>query len=139
MQHSLNNTLVSFADIAPAIERVDIRGTVLEMRGIPVLRCFELIAEFPAIIGLLSGKLDIAKLLSEVPQAAAAIACEGLGQSKDKKQRAAFDHLVLGDQVKLVAAVLKATMPEGRDPFVQMAATLGLDLPAINQPTSGKA
>lgn len=136
MKH-VNGTVVSFADIAPAIERVDIRGTVIEMRGIPVLRCFQLIAEFPAIIGLFSGKIEVEKLLGEVPQAAAAIACEGLRQGNDEKRRAEFDQLVLGDQVKLVAAVLKATMPEGRDPFVQMAATLGLDLPAI--PTSGKA
>jgi hypothetical protein len=137
MQQHLNNTAPSFADIVPRIERVDIGGTVIEMRGLSAPRCFELVTEFPAIIGLLSGNPDVAKLLFQLPQAAAAIACEGLRRPKDKKLREDFNNLALGDQVKLLTAVIKATMPDGPGPFVEMLATLGLTLPANT--TSGKA
>jgi hypothetical protein len=137
MQHSLNNTAPSFADIVPRIERVDIRGTVIEMRGIPAPRCFELLAEFPALITLFSEKKDMAKLMIDIPGAAAAIACDGMRRPKDKKLREDFNNLALGDQIKLVTAAIKATMPDGIDPFVEMLATLGVSLPASTP--SGKA
>ena len=133
MQQQLNNTVSSFADIAPAIERVEIRGTVIEMRGITMERCFELVAEFPATMGLFSGKIDVQKLMIEMPQAVAAIACESLQKPKDKKEREAFRKLAFGDQAKIISKVLKATMPDGQGPFVEMGETLGYDMAAFRR------
>lgn len=129
----------TFADIAPSVETLEIRGTKLKFRGIGCPRCFDLVMDFPAIAGLLVGTVNPVQLIKEFPQAGAALACEGLGRPDDKDLAASFFTMALGDQVKVMTAVLKATMPDGRDPFVQLARTLGYELPAGSTPSSSPA
>lgn len=122
--------MTSFADLAPAIEIVKIRGATFELRGLPFKRCCELIGKFPEIVSAFDGKTDIATLLAHVPRAGALLVAHAMDRGEDEALIASFDeNLVLGEQVELVNAVLKASLPNGRRPFVELLETFGVNLP----------
>lgn len=121
--------MATFADLAPAIERIDIRGTTWELRGLPFKRCVELISQFPAILDAFEGSADLGKLLAQVPKAGATLVAASLGRMGDGELVASFDdNLVVGEQVELVAAVLRASLPKGNRPFVDLLEMFGVHL-----------
>jgi hypothetical protein len=119
--------MVSLADLVPQSEQVSVRGTILEVRAITAEGLAALIRDFPAgVAGLLEAKtLSAAGLLTEAPKLAAALIAHGLGLADQPDEVKAIEKFGAGDQAALLAAVLRATSPEGIGPFVALIEALG--------------
>jgi len=113
-------------DIAPRVSAVPVAGGEVDVCGVSVRGIAHLLAKFPALQSLLSGRqVDAEKLIAVAPDAIAAIIAAGCGQPGDAEAEAVADRLPIEDQAALISAILKLTMPKGVGPFVEMLNGLG--------------
>lgn len=113
--------MVSLVDIAPIGEGVSIRGQNIECKGISAEGIARLIVRFPEMRALMSGRaleLSPDRLLVLVPAAIGAIIAEGCGDGSEAHEAAA-NRLAVGEQMDLLEAIIKMTLPGGVGPFVE--------------------
>lgn len=142
--------MVSLLDIVPleaSNETVTIRGKKLEVYGISLVGIVKLFRRFPELSGMLTGGIagvGVEKLIELVPQAVTAIIAAGLGHADDAKHEAAAARLGVEEQIDIVQAILKITIPSGVGPFVDklngllgtesLLAESGIKVPDTNSP-----
>lgn len=126
-------------DLVPSVESVTLCNQKIPVSGVTLAGIALLIARFPELRDLLSGKsLDANALIARVPDAVAAIIAAGIGFAGDEKQEAVAAALPMGAQVDLIEAIIRATLPGGAGPFVaKLQAFMALGAPA--PPSAGSA
>jgi hypothetical protein len=107
-------------DIAPLAAGVAIRDKTIGVRGVAIADFLNIVLRFPAVGDLLtSGKLDAASLVLSSPNAIAPFIAAGCGKPLDPKYEALAAALSADEQLDLLIAIFKFTMPGGAVPFVQ--------------------
>lgn len=118
--------MVSLVDIARAAETVSIRGQEVEVTGIGAGAIAALLARFPELRRMFSGRepaLD--QLLAMGGEIVNAIIAAGTGAAGDRDAEAAADGLNVEEQLALLEAILRATLPNGIGPFMDKLMALG--------------
>ena len=133
------NTSASIFDLVQASNTVDLRGKKIPVYGISLNGLFFLSERYPILKRMLGMKmadlseLDPEKIMQMAPEAITTIIAVGvtdvtrfehaekdgkyIGEiSRASKSAGAFS---IGEQVKVVGEIIKATLPEGVDPFKQ--------------------
>ncbi len=135
--------MVGLLDIAPAAETVTVRGQALAVQGVSARGVAVLLGRFPELRALLAQQhQDITpeRLVAMIPDAIAAIIAAGTGSPGDAGAEAVADGLPIDDQVNLLEAILRLTLPKGIGPFVERLAglggRLGVALPAPGTPAT---
>lgn len=122
--------MVSILDLVPVPEIVRVRGHDVPVNGLSFEAFAKLIGGFPAVAGFFTDGANPAAFLAASPDLVAMVICAGIGDDGEK-QRAAIKAYPAGDQIKLLNAVLKGTMPDGPGPFLELLATVEGFLPAV--------
>jgi hypothetical protein len=118
--------MVSLLDLAPLSLTVEVRGQPIEVTGLNTVAIAGLLAKFPELQKAIGGKvadLTTESLMRLAPNAVAHIIAHGVGDATDPMV-AAVMNLTAGEQLELLAAIIKLTMPGGLVPF--MAKLTGL-------------
>lgn len=121
--------MASLLDIAPVRETVAVGGVALEVKPISAADIAGLMLRFGNVFEVLAG--DLAKAGEALKPAIGAVIAAGCGAAGDAAQEAVAAELGVGDQVSLVAAIRRLTMPKGVRPFVQDLVSLGLPLEGV--------
>lgn len=115
--------MVGMIDIAPVVEKVDIRGTVCAVRGLELDQIVALCWEFPEIEQMWEKrKVDNQALLKLSRPAMGAIIAACVDEIDAKNAT----NLSLGERVEVLAKIVKVTMPRGLGPFVELLGALRL-------------
>lgn len=123
--------MTGLLDIAPAAERVDIRGIQVDVRGLSLTDLRDLIARFPEVVALFGKGLNVGAIMKAGPAVVAAAIAAACGNPGDKAAEAIAGDLPLGEQADILDKVLRLTMPKGPGPFVALLKTVGLDLATV--------
>ena len=131
-------------DAAPRFKDVDIGGTSVRVFGLSAMGIAQLMQRFPEVKAMLAGrevKLTAERMVTLVPEAAAAAIAAGCGEPGDEKHEAHAATLALDDQMTLLLAIMECTAPGGPDPLFDKADRLadGLGLPGVESAATGKA
>lgn len=113
----MTNVLVSIAEQS---EKVPINGAVLTARGIDLLEGVALLQRFPQIAVVFggAGKLAVGDVARLGKPLLGALIAAGIGSAGDEAVEKAAAGMGMGNQVKLLAPILRFTMPDGAGPFV---------------------
>ena len=123
--------MVSLVDIAPAIERVTVRGQDIEVSGVSAAGVAQLLARFPDLRKLFAGRdVGMEDILGVGGELVAAIIAAGTGAPGDPAAEAAAGRLGIDEQADLLSAILRVTLPKGVGPFVEKLLALGAALDA---------
>lgn len=118
--------MVGLIDLAPGGEEVKVRGQLVSVPGVSAAGFASLLFRFPALQELMSGKeVDAEELKKFGIEAVAAIIAAGTGTPGDLKAETAAAGLPIGEQLDLLAAILRVTLPEGIGPFVEKLHVVG--------------
>ena len=119
--------MVGLVDIAPITSSVTIRGQDITITGVSARGIASLLARFPALRALVTGReVALDELLKLGGDVIAAIIVAGTGTPGDTQAEAAADNLTLEEQADLLAAIVELTMPRGLGPLVERLSRLGL-------------
>ncbi len=134
--------MVGLVDIAPATERVTVRGTDIEVCGVSAAGVAQLLARFPDLRKLFAGRdVGMEELMAVGGDLVAAIIAAGTGAPGDPAAEDAAGRLGIDEQADLLSAILRVTLPKGVGPFVEKLLALGASLGAggtAPAPTSRK-
>lgn len=126
-------------DIAPAIETVGVRGLKLKVLGLDVEHIAHLFREFPEVSKAISAQaVDIGALMKLSSRLLNAIVLGGLRDNEMPGIEDGVKNLMLGEKAKIVAAIVRLTMPDGLGPFVELMTALGLVRNAEGAPSASK-
>ena len=118
--------MVSLVDIAPAVERVTIRGQQIEVFGVSAAGVAMLLARFPDLRKLFAGRdVGADEIMGVGGDLVAAIIAAGTGDPGDEVAEEAAGRLGIDEQADLLAAILRVTLPKGVGPFVEKLLALG--------------
>jgi hypothetical protein len=113
-------------DIAPVHETIEIRGQPVTVSGITLKGVASLLSRFPDLGALFGGQQLASDKLAELgSDIIAALIAAGCGAPEDPDVEAVAVSLSLGEQVELLNAVIRVTMPRGVGPFVEQIKSLG--------------
>ena len=119
--------MVGLVDIALVTSTVTIRGQDVAVTGISARGIALLLARFPELRALMTGReVALDELLKLGGDVVAAIIAAGTGTPGDAQAEAAADNLTLEEQADLIAAIVELTMPRGLGPLVDRLSRLGL-------------
>lgn len=120
--------MTDLLDIAPVAEKVAIGDKEIECEGISLEGVANIVRRFPAIRGVIWNGVEnktldveglIQALLTEAPDAIAAILAAGTGKLGSELHERAAARLPIESQLDLLSPILKGTMPNGIGPFVE--------------------
>ena len=144
--------MVGLVDIAPAVETVTVRGQQVEVFGVSAAGVASLLARFPELRRVFAGRdVPVEQLMAMGGDIVNAILAAGTGDPGDPVAEEAAGRLSIDEQVDLVAAIARATLPKGVGPFVEKLTALGVAVgvqdagapsptaPATSSPPSSKA
>ena len=117
----------SLLDIAPLSETVTVSGVAIEVKGVSALGIASLMKRFPEFRELLSGnEIDIGpdQLFELVPNGVAAIIAAGCGHPGNQEAEGVAEGLPVAEQLELLQAILRLTMPDGIVPFAERVRSL---------------
>ena len=115
----------SLLDIADLGETVTVRGTPVLVTGVSAHGFAVLLQRFPVLREALAGREVAAERLMEIgPEAVAAIIAAGTGSPGNAQAEAVAASLPVGDQIDLIEATLRMTLPRGVGPLVERVAAL---------------
>lgn len=119
--------LLSIAAITETVAGVTVRG--VSAKGIAML-----LADFPALRALMTGReVDAEALISVAPDAIAGIIAAGIGFPGDAEQVDAAASLPVEVQADFLTTILKLTFPKGPASFLEKINSLG----GVLNPTVG--
>lgn len=117
--------MASLLDIADVGETVTVRGQAILVSGVSAHGIAVLLSRFPVLREALAGREVSAERLVEVgPDAVAAIIAAGTGAPGNERAEAVAASLPVGDQIDLVEAILRVTLPRGVGPLVERVAAM---------------
>jgi hypothetical protein len=120
--------MVSLLDLAPSTRTVRVGGEFEEngadvsVFGVSAKGIASLLSQFPQLQDLFKGgelKFDAASIATVAPDAIAAIIAAGCDSPGDPAAVAVAERMPVGDQMKILAAVIELTMPDGIGPFME--------------------
>lgn len=118
--------MISLLDIPSHSLTVTVGGAKLTVSPISIETLVGLFARFPDLGKMLQDrKFSVATLLTNSGPLVAAIIAAGVGHPGDAKHEEAAARLALDDQLTILEAVLKATIPSGIGAFIERLTTLG--------------
>jgi hypothetical protein len=118
--------MASLLDIAPLTETVSVRGQKVEVFGVSARGVALLLARFPDLRLMMTGRsVDTDRLMALGGEAVAAIIAAGCGSPGDEAAEAVAERLSIEDQAELLSSVLRLTLPNGIGPFVEKLTALG--------------
>ena len=128
--------MVSFMDIAPATETIDVAGVPVEVTGISAKGLASLFGRFPNLLALFSGgaaNVDIPEIAALGSDIVAAIIAAGVGYpgNREAEEKAALLPLEL--QLQIMAAIKRQTLPGGVENFMALLKQIGVDLEESSQ------
>lgn len=132
---------IGLSDIAASEVTVKVRGKDVEIPGVSAEGLVHLLERFPELQALLTGKadaIDPKNMLSFGAKVVSAIIAAGCGYPGDEQAEATARKLPVNDQLSLLEAVLRVTLPGGLGPFVERLAAVGNQLGA-GEPTKDPA
>lgn len=121
--------MASLLDIVPETKTVTVQGKDIEVFGVSTRGIAHLIGTFPELKKALAGKkqdFTPERLMKLLPDCVASIIAAGCGMPGDKEAEKLADKLSASDQLDLLEAIIKLTMPDGVGPFVERLNALGL-------------
>lgn len=107
-------------DIAPSSKTVPIQGVDVAVHGVSAEGIAYMLERFPVVRELMAGRdvnLDASALFKLAPQAVASIIAAGCGYPNNPEAEAKAAQLGAEDQLTLLDAIVKLTMPNGVGPF----------------------
>lgn len=114
-------------DIAPTSENIEIRGVAVTVSGITLKGVAQLLTRFPDLRAVFGGQSIEGERLAELGgDVVAAIIAAGCGAPGDPDIETVAAGLTVGEQLELLNAVIKITMPRGLGPFVDQIKALGM-------------
>lgn len=118
--------MTTLADIVPLVENVEIRGRIVEVRGVEVGHIPALVLRFPVLREMAAGNTLVADAIIRHSSALVdAIIAAGIGKIGDQAEEAGIGNLSLGERARLLAAVVRVT--GGLGPLVELMEALGLN------------
>jgi hypothetical protein len=103
-----------FLDIAPVTQTI----AGLTVTGVSLRRVAALMVQFPVLAGMFKGGgVDASNLMEAGPDVVTAVIAAAAGRTGDKAAEKKIDDLALGTQAELLLAAVRATFPDGVDPF----------------------
>lgn len=116
--------MVSLVDIGPLSDGVEIRGQVVETRGVSAMTIFKLLTESDELRRVFAGRaIDgelLMNLVNQAPLAVAQIIAAGTGKPDDGATiNFAFRELAAGESYDLLKSILGMTFPRGVQSFVE--------------------
>lgn len=118
--------MVSLVDIAPAVERVQIRGQEIDVFGVSAAGVASLLARFPELRrAFVERDVPVDQLLAMGGDIVNAIIAAGTGDPGDEVAEEAAGRLSIDEQADLISAIARVTLPKGVGPFVEKLAALG--------------
>ena len=122
----------SLIDIAPLREQVEIRGTMIDVRGLSAGNIAEILYRFPEIRKMLiridPGSDVIGQLISRIPELLGLLAASACGADLSSPESdplvEAAQRLTVGEQWLILEKVIPLTFPQGMTRF--MAGVQGL-------------
>lgn len=112
--------MVGLVDIATLTEKVTVGNQSVEVSGITARGVAMLLGRFPDVRAAMSGiELSADKLMALGPDVVCAVIAAGVGKPGDADTEAQADKLVIEQQVDLLSAILRLTMPGGFGPFAE--------------------
>jgi hypothetical protein len=124
--------MTSLLDLGPLTEEVVIRGRKITVHGLTAADLFKLFAQFPDIgqtMGALGG--NAAALMTLVPELIAKVIVLAIRAPATEEQEAAAMAMAVPDQLAIVAAAQRLTMPDGLGPFVDQITKIAGPMPTI--------
>lgn len=126
------------SDIVPLVENVEIRGRIVEVRGVEVGHIPALVLRFPILRDMAAGNSLVADAIIRHSSALVdAIIAAGIGKIGDGAEEAGIANLSLGERARLLAAVIRVT--GGLGPFVELMGALGLSVSVEDGADEGAA
>ncbi len=123
--------MVGLVDIAPATERVAVRGQEIEVSGVSAAGVAMLLARFPDLRKLFGGRdVGMEEMMAVGGDLVTAIIAAGTGSPGDPAAEEAAGRLGIDEQADLLSAILRVTLPKGVGPFVEKLLALGAVLDA---------
>jgi len=123
--------MVGLLDILPAHETVKVGGTDVQVGGLSIKDIALLMGRFPTVRDLLSGNSvgaeDVITTCGDAVGAIIACGCN-LGRNAQAEEIAA--RLTIGEQLDLLSAIIRLTVPEGFGPFAKKLEAIGLKFSA---------
>lgn len=106
-------------DIAPTTETVKIRGVEITVHGISAKGIAHLLAKYPEIRKLLSGRtVENDDLIGLGADIVSAIIAAGVGHPGETDYEEAAATLNISEQADILERVIALTMPQGVNPFM---------------------
>lgn len=124
---------MSLKDITPVSETIVVRGENITVKGITNEGIANLWRRFPIITDLLKGGAKPEDIVTQVPEALAAIIAAGCGYPGDSEAESIAESLTVDESASLLSAIIQMTWPRGFGPFVENLTKLGL---LVQQPAS---
>lgn len=123
--------MVGLVDIAELNEKVQVRGKDIDVFGVSAQGLVYLISKYPQVADAINGGEVKAEALMKLGgDVVGAIIAAGTGAPGDAQSEEVARKLPLSDQAALIASILRLTLPDGIDPFVEklsaIAASLGV-------------
>ena len=132
--------MVGLVDIAPAVERVTVRGQEVEVFGVSAAGIAMLLGRFPDLRRMFAGRdVGMDDLLAMGGDLVAAIIAAGTGDPGDPVAEEAAGRLGIDEQTDLLAAILRVTLPKGVGPFMEKLLALGGSLDVAGQSATAPA
>lgn len=134
--------MVGLLDLAPSTRTVRAGGGDVAVYGVSAKGIAALLVQFPQLKTLFTGgklAVDPESIASVAPDAVSAIIAAGCGYPGDAKAIKAAEQLPVGEQAKLLDAIVDLTMPDGPRPFVEALTALMAKLNFGDQEDHGKA
>lgn len=119
--------MVGLVDIAPAAETVSIRGQQVSVVGVSAAGVAGLLARFPELRRVFAGRdVPVEQMMTMGGEIVNAILAAGTGAPGDPDAEQAAGRLSIDEQADLMAAIARATLPNGVGPFVEKLTALGV-------------
>lgn len=106
---------VKLPDLVNVSQSVEVRGVAVAVRGLKLEEVIMLLVDLPGLGKAMDGKTPSVTAIMQSPAIMAAV----LGKATDLDAES-VSTLTAGEQAKLLAPVVKQTMPDGIGPFVEL-------------------
>lgn len=128
------NQGLSLTDIGPLFENVTIaEGKALKVFGVSVKGVFLVFQRFPEIAQWFNGgKVDLPSLMTQAPEAVAAVIAAGCGQAGVEEAESVAGQLPVEAQLDVLEAIGRLTFKNGFGPFVQRIVALSVQAQSLN-------
>lgn len=112
--------MVGLLDIAPATESVSVSGVPIAVFGVSVKALVDIVTAYPNVRAAFSNDAyEVGNLVREAPEAIADVIASAVGHPGDKQYVEAAAKLSVEDQLTILDAAMRLTLPSGMPSFLE--------------------